>query len=125
MSAAVIQGAPVVTFDTDIWLDLPALDYMRVANLALKLGATMRANTVFVFPDDLMINFLYAVTGLRKFDWEYRNARHLSWLGLRRVPVLPLQRIYRSKSVIRRPKDIAHMAVLKQLMACEIKLNKK
>lgn len=119
MSAAVIQGAPVVTFDTDIWLDLPEREYMRAANLCLGLGATMRANTVFIFPDDLIVNFLYAVTGLKKFASEYRNVRHLNWLGLRRVPVLTLQRIYRSKSVIRRPKDIAHMEVLKQLMACE------
>jgi hypothetical protein len=119
MSAAVIQGAPVVTFDTNIWLDLAERDYMRGANLCLKLGATMRANTVFIFPDDLIVNFLYAVTGLKKFDAEFKNARCLNWLGLRRVPVLPLQRIYRSKSVIRRPKDIAHMEVLKQLMACE------
>src|ERR1035437_10083663 len=86
MSAAVIQGAPVVTFDTDIWLDLPAREYMRSANLCLKLGATMRANTVFIFPDDLMVNFLYTVTGLKKFDAEYPHVRHLSWLGLRRVP---------------------------------------
>jgi hypothetical protein len=125
MSAAVIQGAPVVTFDTDIWLDLPAREYMRAANLCLKLGATMRANTVFVFPDDLMVNFLYAVTGLKSFDSEYQNARRLNWLGLRRVPVLSLERIYHSKSVIRRPKDITHMAILKQLMACETKLKKK
>jgi hypothetical protein len=119
MSAAVIQGAPVVTFDTDIWLNLPAREYMRAANLCLKLGATMRANTVFVFPDDLIVNFRYAVTGLKKFDSEFQKARHLNWLGLRRVPVLPLQRIYRSKSVIRRPKDIVHMELLKQLMACK------
>jgi len=72
-----------------------------------------------------MINFLYAVTGLKKFDSERRNARLLNWLGLRRIPVLPLDRIYHSKSVIRRPKDIAHMALLKQLMACKGKLKKK
>ena len=103
MSAAVIQGAPVVTFDTDIWLDLRAREYVRAANLCLKLGAAMRANTVFIFPDDLMINFRYAITGLRKFKSEYLDANRLSWLGLRNVPVLPLSRIYRSKSVVRRP----------------------
>ena len=104
MSAAVIQGAPVVTFDTDIWLDLPAREYKRAANLCLKLGATMRANTVFVFPDDLMVNFLYALTGLRTFNTEHRDAKRLSWLGLRNIPVLPLSRIYRSQSIIRRPR---------------------
>lgn len=125
MFAAVIQGAPVVTFATDRWLDLPAREYMRAANLGRKLGATMRANTVFVFPDDVMVNFIYAVTGLKKFGTEYRDARRVNWLGLRRVPGLPRKRIYHSKSVIRRPKDIAHMTVLKQLMAGEKKLNKK
>jgi len=118
MTAAVIQGAPVTTFDTDIWLDLPARDYMRAANLALKLGAVMRANTVFVFPDDTIVNFIYAVTGLKEFQSEYRAARRLNCLGMRDVPVLPLERIYKSKSVVRRPKDLAHMEVLKQLMAC-------
>jgi len=125
MSAAVIQGAPVMTFDTDIWLDLPAREYMQSSNLALKLGATMRANTVFIFPDDLMVNFLYAVTGLKSFDSEFQNAHRLNWLGLRNIPVLPLQRIYQSKSIIRRPKDIAHMTILKQLMACQRKLKNK
>jgi len=119
MMSAVIQGAPVVTFDTDIWIDLPARQYMRLANLCLELGATMRANTVFVFPDDAMVNFIYAVTGLRPFASEYRAARRVRWLGLRDVPVLPLERIYKSKSVVRRPKDLVHMQVLKQLMTNE------
>ena len=125
MSAAVIQGAPVVTFDTDIWLDLPSRQYMRAGNLCLKLGATMRANTVFVFHDDLIINFLYAVTGLKDFDSEFQTVRHLNWIGLRRVPILSLERIYHSKSVIRRPKDIAHMELLKQLIVCEKRITGK
>ena len=29
MTVAVIQGAPVVTFDTDIWIDLPSRQYVR------------------------------------------------------------------------------------------------
>ena len=61
---------------------------------------------------------------VKKFDLEHQNARLLNWFGLRRIPVLPLDRIYHSKSVIRRPKDIAHMVVLKQLMACKNKLKK-
>jgi hypothetical protein len=73
----------------------------------------------------LMVNFLYAVTGLKSFDSEFKKAHRLNWLGLRSVPVLPLQRIYYSKSIIQRPKDIAHMTILKQLMACERKLKKK
>lgn len=102
----------------DIWIDLPARQYMRPANICLKVGVTMRANTVFIFDDDTMVNFLDAVTGLRSFAAEYRSAVRVRWLGLRDVRVLPLSRIYHSKEVIRRPKDLVHMEVPKQLMAC-------
>jgi len=119
MSAAVIQGAPVVTFDTDLWIDLPARQYMRVARICLKLGAVMHANTVFIFSDDTIVNVLYAVTGLRSFSSEYPDACRLRWIGLRDVPVLTLNQIYRSKSAIRRPKDLVHMELLKQLMTCK------
>lgn len=122
MSAAVIQGAPVVTFDTDIWLELPARQYMRAANLCIQLGATMRANTVFVFPDDTIVNFLYVVTGLNSFSVEFRQVRRLSCLGLRNVSCSPIEPHLPQQSVIRRPKDLAHMEVLKQLMACDRRL---
>ena len=65
MTAAVLQGAPVTTFDVDLWIDLPERDYMRAMNVARRLGARMVANTVAVLPGDLLLNFVYAVTGLR------------------------------------------------------------
>ena len=34
----------------------------------------------------------------------------------RRVKILSLERIHRSKSVIRRPKDLAHLPLLEQTM---------
>jgi hypothetical protein len=46
MSGAILQGVPATTLDTDIWVDLPSRQYMRVMNLCLRLGAQMRANTV-------------------------------------------------------------------------------
>ena len=46
MSAAVLQGVPVVTHDVDLWIDLPSRQYMRPVNLALRLGAKMVRNTV-------------------------------------------------------------------------------
>lgn len=30
MTAAVLQGTPVTTFDLDLWIDLPPRQYMRV-----------------------------------------------------------------------------------------------
>jgi hypothetical protein len=115
MTAAVLQGTPVTTFDVDLWIDLPPRQYMRVMNLARKLGAEIVANTVAVLPGDLTINFVYSVTGLNSFGKEYRNSRTLQWME-RRVAVLPLDRIHKSKSVVRRPKDIAHLPVLEQTM---------
>lgn len=113
MSAAILQGCPATTLDTDLWIDLPPRQYMRVLQLCRKLGAAVRANTVVDLSDGSMINFLYRVDGLFSFDREYRNARRLRWLGTT-VPVLPLARILRSKQVVGRPKDLAHIPLLRQ-----------
>jgi hypothetical protein len=115
MTAAVLQGTPVTTFDVDLWIGLPSRQYMRVINLARALGAEMVANTVAVLPGDLTVNFVYSVTGLSSFQNEYPKTRKLRWIG-RNVAVLPLDRIYKSKSVVRRPKDLAHLPILEQTM---------
>lgn len=124
MTAAVLQGAPAATFDIDFWIDLPPRQYMRLINLAIRLGAQMVANTVVVFPGDLTLNFIYSVTGLRSFRSEFSHARRLSWMG-RKVPVLPLERIHRSKSVVRRPKDLAHLPLLEQTMRLQRRLRRR
>jgi len=38
MSAAILQGCPATTLDTDLWIDLPPREYMRVLRLCLKPG---------------------------------------------------------------------------------------
>lgn len=121
MTAAVLQGVPVATFDVDVWIDLPSRQYIKVLNLAVRLGAQIVANTVVVLPGDLAVNFVYSVTGLRSFASEYRGVHWMQWEA-RKVPVLPLERIYRSKSLIRRPKDIAHLPLLKQTMKLKKRL---
>jgi hypothetical protein len=92
MTAGVLQGTPVATFDVDLWMDLPSRQYIKVMNLALKVGARMVANTVAVLPGDLPINFIYSVAGLNSFESEYRKARRLKWMG-GRLAVLPLGRL--------------------------------
>ena len=54
--------------------------------------------------------------GLLGFGPEYKRAKHLKWLGTK-VAVLGLQRLYQSKKLVGRPKDIAHLPLLKQTMA--------
>jgi len=89
MSAAILQGCPATTLDTDLWIDLPPRQYMRVLRLCRSLGATIRANTVVDLSDGSLVNFLYRVDGLLGFGQEFRRARRLKWLGTT-VAVLPL-----------------------------------
>jgi len=51
MSAAILQGYPATTLDTDLWIDLPVRRYMRVLRLCRSLGATLHANTVAELSD--------------------------------------------------------------------------
>ena len=124
MTAGVLQGTPVTTFDVDLWMDLPSRQYIKVMNLALKVGAQMVANTVAVLPGDLPINFVYSVAGLNSFESEYRKARKLKWMG-RRVAVLPLERIYASKKCVGRPKDLAHLPLLEQTIRLQRHLKRQ
>ena len=116
MSAAILQGCPATTLDTDLWLDLPPRQYMRVLKLCQKLGGIVRADTVVDLSDGSAVNFLYHVDGLLDFDREYRRARRIKWLG-KIVTVLPLARILRSKKAVGRPKDLAHLPLLEQTIA--------
>jgi len=113
MSAAILQGVPATTLDTDFWIDLPSRQYIRVLNLCRRLGATIRANTVVELSDGSLVNFLYEVHGLRSFVSEYRAAKRLDWLGAK-VVVLPLDRILASKRFVGRPKDLAPVPLLEQ-----------
>ena len=115
MSAAILQGVPATTLDTDLWIDLPPRQYMRVIRLALSLGARMRANTVVALTDDSLVNFVYSVGGLRSFAAEYRNAIWLKWNGIK-IPVLPLSRIIKSKEAVAREKDLAHLPLLRKIL---------
>ena len=115
MSGAILQGVPATTLDTDIWIDLPARQYMRVLNLCRQLGATVRANTLVDLSDGSTVNFLYEMHGLRSFQYEYQRAERVRWLQTA-VAVLPLERIYASKKFVGRPKDLAHLPLLKQTM---------
>ncbi|MBM3833337.1 MAG: hypothetical protein FJ403_08695 [Verrucomicrobia bacterium] len=115
MSAALLQGVPMTTFDVDLWLDLPSRQYMRAINLARSLGAAMVRSTVVELPDRTLVNFIYEVTGLKTFAAEFKKARMLLFHGIR-VPVMPLALIQRNKEAMRRPKDIVHLQAIKEML---------
>jgi hypothetical protein len=115
MSAAVLQGVPVATFDVDLWLDLPVRQYMRAVRLALAQQATMVRNTVVELVDGTLVNFIFEMTGLRSFGAEARHAKKLNFHGLE-VPVMPLSSIRRSKAALMRPKDEVHIRYIDEVL---------
>ena len=115
MSAAILQGVPATTTDTDIWVDLPERQYVRLLNLVVKQGGTPMARTMYGLSDGSLVNFIFSMTGLKKFAEEYVRAHEIHWNGLK-VRVLPLKRIYKSKHDSAREKDIAHLPLLKRVM---------
>jgi hypothetical protein len=115
MSAAVLQGVPVITNDIDFWLDLPARQYMRTVNLARTLGAKMVRNTIVELTDGTLVNFIYEVTGLKNFAAEFRRAKKINFHGLT-IPVMPLESIRKSKMAVMRPKDEAHIYYINEIL---------
>jgi hypothetical protein len=115
MSSAVLQGSSVVTRDLDLWIGIPPRQYMRVINICARLGAQLHSATAVILKGEHIINFLYAVTGLNSFEYEYRRSKTIEWLG-RKVRVLPVERIIKSKEAIQRPKDLAHIIELRELL---------
>jgi hypothetical protein len=126
MSAAILQGVPATTLDTDIWIDLPERQYVRVLAVCRRLNATVLARTVVSLRDDTLVNFLYRVDGLGDFHAETKKALRLQWFGMR-VPVLPLASIIRSKEAVGREKDLAHLPLLKKIaqLAAGLKRRKR
>ncbi len=62
-----------------------------------------------------MVNFLFEVTGLRGFPAEFRGTVSRKLDGLI-VQVLPLSRILKSKKVIQRDKDLAHIPLIENVL---------
>ncbi len=115
MSAAVLQGVIVSTIDTDIWVDLPERQYVRLMNIVVKQGGTPLAPTLYALADGRLVNFLFTVHGLRKFDFEYKNALDETIEG-EPVKVLPLERILKSKKSILRDKDRVHIVHIERFL---------
>jgi hypothetical protein len=115
MSAAVLQGVPATTLDTDIWVELPEREFVRLTAIVARLGGTMLAPTVAALEDDTLVNFLPRVDGIGGFDATFRQAIRIRWQGMI-VPVLPLTSILKSKKAVGRPKDLAHIPLIEQVL---------
>jgi hypothetical protein len=113
MSAAILQGVPATTLDTDIWIDLPERQYVKVLDVCRNLGGELLARTVVSLRDDTLVNFLNRIDGLGAFKTEAKKAVRLKWFGTK-IDVIPLESIIRSKEAVGREKDLAHLPLLRK-----------
>ncbi len=120
MSAAVLQGVPVVTHDVDLWIDLPTRQYMTPINIAVRQGAIMVRNTVVELSDGMLVNFIYAVDGLASFTTELEKARLMKFHGCD-IPVMPLESIRKSKAAAMRDKDPVHIYLIDRTLSLQRK----
>ena len=118
LSAAALQGAPVVTRDVDLWMrDLTDEKFFAV----LKRFGAAYVPPVGVNPPMIvgrriaMFDVIESMHGLDGFAPEYRRARDID-VGTTTVRVLPLDRIIASKRAANRPKDRAVLPVLENVL---------
>jgi hypothetical protein len=115
MSAANLQGVLEGTIDVDIWIGLPSRRYMRVINICRKLGATLRSPNKVYLSDDTPVDFIYEISGLPSFGREYPRAKRIAFHGIT-IPVLPLERICKSKQSAGRDKDKLHILLIQHVL---------
>ena len=118
LSAAALQGAPVVTQDIDIWFkDLESKDFKN----ALK-----EAKVSYVPPFGLnppmfagksteLIDIVIGVTGLEDFDTEKKSTLEIT-LSNFTINVLSLEKIIQSKKILGRTKDKLVIPVLEDVL---------
>ena len=124
VSAAVMQGAPLVTQDIDLWFE-DRTD-PRLHEAAQRAGGVYVPGHFGMMPTQVgggaigdRIDVITTAHGLDAFAHEYRHARVLDLDGLP-VKVLPLERIIASKRAAGRPKDIAVLPALEATLAVEL-----
>jgi hypothetical protein len=121
LSAAALQGAPVVTQDIDLWfedLQDPKLKKVLKKFKASYLPPVGLSPPIFVGPGLELFDIVLNMHGLRKFDLEYANALTVP-LSKINIRVLPLDRIIKSKEEIRREKDLLVLKPLKDALKAQ------
>ena len=114
LSAAALQGAPVVTQDVDLWFR--DLEDPRLRRVLKRLGASIlpavELNPPILLGEGVeLFDLVTHMHGLGGFAEEMKRAVRIS-LGSFRVPVLPLDRVIASKRALGRPKDELYLRVL-------------
>lgn len=115
LSAAALQGAPMVTQDVDIWFRNLAHPGIRKALKKLDgtLVPALGLNPpMFTGEHVECFDIVLTVHGVGRFDNEYRSALDVD-LGGFTVKALPLEKIIASKKRLNREKDRAVLPALR------------
>ena len=118
LSAAALQGAPVVTQDVDLWFE--DLNDPGLKKVLKKVGAAYvppSAHNPPMFAGDAvnLFDIVVHMHGLEAFEQEKKNALTMD-LGKIKVLVLSLERIIKSKKATGRQKDKIVLPVLKDAL---------
>jgi hypothetical protein len=119
LSAAALQGAPVVTQDIDLWfgsLDDPKLRAALESAGGAYVPPTAHTPPMFAGEGFELFDVVLRMDGLTRFDEEWEKAIELP-VGDVMTKVLPLARIIVSKRSAGRPKDRLVVPVLEQVLA--------
>jgi hypothetical protein len=119
LSAATLQGAPVVTQDVDLWFE--NLGEPKISSALQEVGAA------YVPPSPLnppllagagaeLFDIVTRMDGLGTFADEFRNCVEIS-LGREKLKVLSLERILVSKIAANRARDKLTIPVLRDALA--------
>ena len=85
----------------------------------------MGASTVVYTQDGTPVNFVFGeVAGLGSFKQELKHTQKMIFRG-KKIPVLKLERILKSKEAIRRDKDLPHIIHIRELLRCRRALKSK
>jgi len=118
LSAAVLQGAPVVTQDVDLWFKDLSNPQFQDALRSVKgiYVPPFGANPPLLGGNGLeLLDIVTTVHGLKSFNEEYAGSKKLK-LGRITVRVLPLARILKSKRSLKRKKDLAVIPILEDVL---------
>jgi hypothetical protein len=128
LSAAALQGAPVVTEDVDLWFE--DLSDPKLAQALKSVGAAyippFGLNPPMLGgPGSELFDVVIRMDGLGAFTEEWKRALDVK-VGKLRLKVLPLERILASKQAAQRPKDQRVIPVLQStLLALQSRQKKR
>ncbi|MGH7970085.1 MAG: hypothetical protein ACREIC_15300 [Limisphaerales bacterium] len=127
LSAATMQGAPVVTQDVDLWFETPGEDKMVRALIEVGAGYVPPSNInapMLAGEGAELFDVVLRMDGLGSFAEELDNCVDVP-LGRYTLKVLSLERILASKVAANRAKDALTIPVLRDAIAAARTKRKK